>query len=194
MIYLSRILAVTMLVFALIAPHAATAGGNKHERAAATVSRLLSDAHETVRHRGVQHLPETISQYFAFEVWSRFLIQPRKEVFNPKQRKAFRHLLPGFMAHLYHDQFSKGLQLAPSVGGTRKARRDVLVGSVFPRPNGGTLPVEWRVRQQRNGESRVIDIMVGGTSFMLLKREEFTAIIDRDGADGLLSFLRRNAL
>ena len=194
MMLISRLVAASVLASLLLLPQIANAGASdQHQRAANTVSQLLNDAHDTVTNRGIQHLPETISRYFAFEVWSRFLIQPRKDAFNPKQRRAFQHRLPGFMAHLYHDQFAKGLHLRPSVSGTRPARRDVLVGSLFPRPDGRNLPVEWRVRQ-RKGEARVIDIMVGGTSFMLLKREEFTAIIDRDGPDGLLAFLRRNAL
>ena len=40
----------------------------------------------------------------------------------------------------------------------------------------------------------VIDIMVGGTSFLLLKREEFHAISVDRGADGLLVFMRNNSL
>ena len=190
---LHRVILASVLALSCLLPQIASAG-DKHARALETVSRLLNDAHQTVTTHGAQRLPDAISPYFAFEIWGRFLIQPRKDVFNPKQRHAFRRLLPGFMAHLYHDQFAKGLDRPPQVGGTRKARRDVLVGSTFPRPNGGDLPVEWRVRQTRDGASRVIDIMVGGTSFMLLKREEFTAIVDRDGADGLLDYLRRNAL
>ncbi len=188
-----RFVAILVLSLSLVQPQLASAG-DKQNRALATVNQLLNDAHQTVTTRGARHLPETISRYFAFEVWSRFLIQPRKEAFNKKQKRAFRSLLPGFMAFLYHDQFAKGLDRPPSVGGTRPARRDVLVGSKFPRPNGRNLPVEWRMRQQRDGQARVIDIMVGGTSFMLLKREEFTAIIDRDGPAGLIEYLRRNAL
>ena len=189
----NRITLACILSMALLLPQLSVAG-DKHTRALDTVSRLLLDAHQTVTAHGSSRLAETISPYFAFEVWSRFLIQPRDGAFNPRQRRAFRDLLPGFMAHLYHDQFAKGLVRAPQVGGTRPARRDVLVSSSFPRPNGDVLPVEWRVRQTKNGESRVIDIMVGGTSFMLLKREEFTAIVDRDGPDGLILYLRRNAL
>ena len=191
---LMRTLLALATAFAVLAAPL-TYAGDKHPHEKETVTQLLDQAHRTLTKRGAEYLPEAIAPYFAFEVWGKFLIQPRKEAFNTHQRHAFRQLLPGFMAHLYHDQFAKGLSNPPVVVGVRRARRkDVLVGSQFPRSSGPDLPVEWRVRRFRDGNFRIIDIMIGGTSFMLLKREEFTAIIDRDGADGLIAYLRRNAL
>lgn len=187
-----RILIAGILASLLLLPALATAG-DKQMQAIDTVNRLLNDAHESIARRGPEHLSEAISPFFAFEVWARFLIKPRKQQFTKEQRRAFQRLLPGYMAYLYHNQFAKGLQSRPSVGKARKVRRDQLVESWFERPSGNALPVQWRVRSFRGGASRVIDIMVGGTSFMLLKRDEFTAKVDHSGPEGLLEYLRRKA-
>ena len=41
---------------------------------------------------------------------------------------------------------------------------------------------------------QVIDVMVGGTSFLLLKRDEFNAIIDQRGPEGLLEFMEQHSV
>lgn len=186
-----RLVIVSLLTLCLMTPTLAAAG-DKQARAVDTVMQLLNDAHNSIAQHGPEHLSGAISPYFAFEVWARFLLKPRKKQFTAKQRQAFRNLLPEYMAHLYHDQFAKGLQKRPSVGKAKRVRKDHLVESWFDRPSGNTLPVQWRVRSFRGGASRVIDIMVGGTSFMLLKRDEFSAKVDHSGPEGLLEYLRRN--
>ena len=194
MIHMLRFFAVSLLTtLLLVSPAPAAAGGDRHARAVDTVNRLLNDAHEALSGGGNQRLDNAISPYFAFEHWTRFLIKPRKGAFNPSQRRRVLGLLPGYIANLYHQQFAQGLAQRPSVGGTRRARKDVLVASKFPRTRGKSLPIDWRVRKFRNGETRIIDIMIGGTSFMLLKREEFRDIIDRKGPEGLIIYLERNS-
>lgn len=187
-----RLLAAIAFAMVLLAPLASQAG-DKKARAVDTVHQLLNQAHESIAGRGSKQLSGAISPFFAFEVWARFLTQPRKQQFTPEQMQTLRQLLPGYMARLYREQLAKGLNSKPSVGGAHRVRKDHLVESWFQRPSGNALPVQWRVRSFRGGQSRVIDIMVGGTSFMILKREEFTAKVDQSGPEGLLNYLRRIA-
>lgn len=194
MIQTLRFIAVSLLTaFLLTSPVTALAGSDKHAHAINTVQKLFDDAHAAMSGRSGRDLPSAISPYLAFDYWARVLIQPRKEVFTPKQQRILLELLPGYFANLYHEQFSQGLNTKPKVGHTKRTRKDVLVSSKFPRTRGKPLPINWRVRTHRNGSSWVIDIVIGGTSFVLLKREEFTAIIDKHGPEGLLEYLRRNS-
>ena len=96
------------------------------------------------------------------------------------------------MANLYLKQFERGLSDPPTIGQARRVRRDYVVSSRFKRRNGRDLPVEWRVREFPNTGSLVIDMMVGGTSFLLLQRDEFNAIMLQSGAEGILSHMRLN--
>jgi len=164
-------------------------------RAIEVTRGLLDDAHQAMSgDDNPAALRRAISSAFDFDLWERYLIGDRAAAFTPAQRDEFRGLLPGFMAYLYRRQFDRGLTGAPSVGSARNVRRDVMVRSRFRRANGGDLPVEWRLRETPGRGARVIDMMVGGTSFLMLKREEFHTIIDRDGAEGMLRYMRENSM
>ncbi len=181
------------LVLALMAPlHAKPE--EAMTRAVSATRTLLSDAHRAMA--GGQNVPalhSAINRAFAFDLWERFLIQDLEHAFDKKQRSEFRRLLPGFMVNLYITQFDRGLHAQPSVGQVRKVRRDYMVSTRFKRADGRDLPVEWRLREIPGQGALVIDMMVGGTSFLLLKREEFRAIVTKSDAEGLIAFMRRNA-
>ena len=139
-------------------------------------------------------LRQAIENAFDFDIWERFLIENRADKFTPEQKAKFRELLPGYLAYLYHQQFDKGLDTPPTLGEAKPARKDVLVSAKFKRANGQDLPVDWRLREMPNHGPQVIDVMVGGTSFLLLKRDEFAAIVDKQGADGLLEYMQQHSL
>ncbi len=187
----------TRLVTAGIAAMAMTAtalAADKEEQALATTQQLLSEANKALTSNNNAGLRQAIDNAFAFDVWERFLIENRADAFTPEQRARFRELLPGFLAYLYHNQFDKGLDTPPTVGQAKPARNDVLVSATFKRPNGQDLPVDWRLREFPNTGPQVIDVMVGGTSFLLLKRDEFASIIDKRGAEGLLEYMQQHSL
>lgn len=192
MLHFTRIVACGLLAVVLaIGPVHAQ---DPEEQALEVTRTLLHDAHHAlVETRDQAALRSAIEQAFDFEVWERFLIGDRIDRFAEAERDEFRGLLPGFMAYLYNDQFDKGLDQPPAIDGVRKVRRDYLVAARFKRASGNDLPVEWRLRTKPEG-AQVIDVMVGGTSFLLLKREEFHAIIDKDGVSALLEHMRTKSL
>lgn len=168
--------------------------------ARAVAERLVDGAHGALADASrpeaerLAALRQTIDAAFAFDVWEKFLLGERAAMLDPAQTTEFRGLLPGFLADLYRKQFGKGLEARPEIREVRPARRDMLVRAAIPRANGGTLPVDWRVRDFGDRGHLVIDVMVGGASFLILKRDEFAAILDRDGAAGLLAHMRANSV
>lgn len=137
-----------------------------------------------------QALSFAVEQSFAFDIWERFLLGERAAEFGPGEIAEFRQLLPDFLARLYANQFGKGLDRMPEIQEARSVRGDVLVRAQIPRTGEGNLPVDWRIRQLDGQGAKVIDVMVGGTSFLILKRDEFGALLDRGGPAELLSFMR----
>lgn len=76
------------------------------------------------------------------------------------------------------------------VTGARAAgKKDVLVQTRINRPSGPPIVADWRVRV-RNGQFRIIDIMVEGISMAVTQRSDFGAVIKRNGIPGLLQILR----
>jgi len=188
----------TSLLAIVMAAAPARAGEAEEQAARAVTETLVRDAHGAMaatdldRSARFARLTEVVAGAFAFDIWERFLVGDRG--LAPAQLDEFRGLLPGFLARLYADRFGKGLEAEPEISGTRSVRRDVMVAAAIPRANGKSLPVEYRVRAFADRGPLVIDIMVGGISFLVLKRDEFKALIDSRGVDGLLGYMRENAL
>ena len=193
----ARLITASLLAI-LMATAPARAGEAAEQAARAVTETLVHDAHAAMTAADLDgsarfaRLTETVARAFAFDIWERFLVGDRG--LNPAQLDEFRGLLPGFLARLYADRFGKGLEAEPEVSGTRTVRRDVMVAAAIPRASGKSLPVEYRVREFADRGSLIIDVMVGGVSFLVLKRDEFKALIDSRGIDGLLAFMRENAI
>lgn len=66
---------------------------------------------------------------------------------------------------------------------------DFYVKSRIQRPSGPAIKATWRVRVGKNG-IRIIDILVEGISMAVTQRDQFAAVIRRNGFEGLLEVLR----
>jgi phospholipid transport system substrate-binding protein len=76
------------------------------------------------------------------------------------------------------------------VTGARAAgKKDVLVQTRIGRPGAPPIIADWRVRA-RNGQFRIIDIMVEGVSMAITQRSDFGAVIKQRGVEGLIQILR----
>ena len=75
------------------------------------------------------------------------------------------------------------------VGAQPIADTDALVMSVIERPNGAPVEAGWRVRAEEQGY-KVVDVAIEGVSLALTQRQEFAAVIQSKGFDGLLDSLR----
>jgi phospholipid transport system substrate-binding protein len=77
------------------------------------------------------------------------------------------------------------------VGAQAVDERDAVVAT---RVTGGGRPplkVDWRVRERDDGNLVAIDVIVEGISLIVTQRSEFSAVIERQGMDGLLAELRQ---
>ncbi|MEL6265537.1 MAG: ABC transporter substrate-binding protein [Pseudomonadota bacterium] len=193
-----RALAVPLLALSLMFVPQARA--SDEAAALATATTLVETAHDALTSTArpeaerLAGLQAAIDDAFAFDIWRRFLLDDAAADMTDAQRAELEDLLPGFLAALYRDQFARGLDRAPEVGAVRGVRRDLLVAVKFQRANGGNLPTEWRIRDFGDRGHLVIDVIVGGVSFLQLKRDEFRQILAQRGPDGLIDHVRENAL
>ncbi len=68
-------------------------------------------------------------------------------------------------------------------------KKDAVVITEISRPSGPPLVAGWRVRATAKG-MRILDVMVQGISMAATQRSEFSALISRQGVDGLIETLR----
>ncbi|MEM9783198.1 MAG: ABC transporter substrate-binding protein [Pseudomonadota bacterium] len=196
-----RVNAVILILALAIGGLAASRAMAADPAAAQSTARGLTEtAHaaltgsEARSEQSMADLQGAIDMAFAFDIWRRFLLGDADQTISDGQRAELEALLPGFLANLYVDQFARGLDTAPTVGDVRAVRRDLLVAVTFPRTDGGVLPTEWRIRDFGERGHLVIDIIVGGISFLQLKRDEFAEILSNGGPDALIAHMRANSL
>jgi len=68
--------------------------------------------------------------------------------------------------------------------------KDTLVLTRINRPNREPLRVDYRVRR-REGEFKIVDVLVEGVSMLTSQRQEFSSVVQRKGVDGLIADLEQ---
>lgn len=71
-------------------------------------------------------------------------------------------------------------------------KRDFLVNAAIVPNTGSKVKVDWRVRN-KNGQFKIIDVIIEGVSMSLTQRSDFSSVIQRGGGDVeiLLDHLRK---
>ena len=111
------------------------------------------------------------------------------------QRHRFRELFPEFVVEVYLPHIAKYSREHLRVLGARpRGKRDVIVKSELLSDRGDWIEGDWRIRSFGDG-IRIIDLAVAGVSLLLVQRQEFEAVIRRDGFARLVEQLleRKNA-
>ncbi len=100
------------------------------------------------------------------------------------QQKEYLKLFENMIITVYSKRFGdyKGQKLNV-LKAQPKGKRDVIVSSMIVPKSGPQIDVNWRVRKQKNGQFKVIDIMVEGVSMTVTQRADFKSVIQRGGGD-----------
>jgi phospholipid transport system substrate-binding protein len=113
-----------------------------------------------------------------------------------EERQEYIHLFEELVVRTYADRFSEYSGEKFAVG---KVQRDAerqnyaTVLTTISRPNGQTVRVDWRVRQEEDQSWRVVDIVIEGVSMSVTQRSEFASVIESKGGTvkGLIDTLRQ---
>ena len=113
---------------------------------------------------------------------------------SEEQRQEYLALFKDFVVGTYADRFSEYSGQQFLVHGSRPAgSNDILVSTRIVDPGGRPpISVDWRTRA-RNGRVQIIDVVVANVSMVITYRDEFSAVIRRQGGtlDGLIQALRQ---
>lgn len=133
---------------------------------------------------------EILSQGFALKYISLLVLGKHRKDATEEQIEEYQ----GYFAEFILKKYSALLggyagETFVVLGSVPSGKRDVLVQSEIQRDQGAPIPAEWRVRQF-DDELKVIDIKVEGVSMVKSQRDEFNAILTREGMVGLIAVLR----
>ena len=105
------------------------------------------------------------------------------------QRAAFKDLFARYLLNTYARHLnSYRIDTLVVISSNRAGERDYLVQTSIERDSEVT-DVVWRLRA-RDGEYRIIDVLLHGISLTLIHRSEFASDVRKKGLDGMLRVLR----
>ena len=112
---------------------------------------------------------------------------------SKEQRSEYLDLFNDMVIDVYAGRFSeyKG-QGFEVVSSRADGKKDFLVSSYIVPGNGSKIKLDWRLRH-KEGQYKIIDIIIEGVSMSLTQRSDFSSVIQRGGGnvDVLLDHLRK---
>jgi len=111
---------------------------------------------------------------------------------SPEEQQDFLKLFQEYIVQAYSTRLGAYGGEPFRVTGTRNSGDDIVVTSEVVRQNSGPVSVEWHLIDQ-DGQFKITDVYVGGISMKVTERDEFGAIIQRNGGQvaALLTQLRQ---
>lgn len=120
---------------------------------------------------------------FDMETIGRFALGRYWRVATPDQQKQYQSLFREMVVTVYSNRFHeyRGQKFE-----TRSVRADgdkdsIVTAFIIP-PDGPEVQVDWRVRF-KNGQYKVVDVIVEGVSMSVTQRSDFASVIQRGGGD-----------
>lgn len=161
------------------------------------VDELIDDAIVILRRKELpvaereSLLAARLRRGFALDYIARFVLGRHWRKATPEQRREYQELFADFIIKSYSVRLDDYTDQTIEVGRAKPAgKKDFIVASKIIRDTGPPLAIDWRVRK-RDGVYKVIDLKVEGISMAISQREEFSAVVQREGIEGLIDGLRK---
>jgi phospholipid transport system substrate-binding protein len=146
------------------------------------------------RQRGAEAL---LDKDFDLPAIAKFVLGPYWQQAKETERQEFITLFRDFMIRTYvqhfagydSDSFRVVGQRAEGIGST------VVETAINPSGSGQPIKMEWRVGSNSGAGYKLLDVSVAGVSMALAQREEFVAVLQRNGGGlpTLIHQLKMNA-
>jgi phospholipid transport system substrate-binding protein len=123
---------------------------------------------------------------------AQFVLGPSGRSLTPEQHQEFLALFRDYLAEAYGARLAEYGGAPFSVTGSRPDGDETVVSSEVQRRNGRPVEMDWHVID-RDGRFLVADVYVDGVSMKVTHRQEFAAIIQRNGGrpEALFAVLRQ---
>ena len=131
---------------------------------------------------------------FDLDVMARLALGPYRKLATEEQIDAFRASFSDFIVAAFEARFDAFAGYGFEVARARPLGDDAaVVRADIVAPEGGDRVADFRVRRDGDGRLRIVDVAVEGLSMLKTQRDEFGAVVRRDGFDGLIESLNARA-
>lgn len=144
---------------------------------------FLSDQSLTYEQRKAE-FSTLLDQRFDMKAIARFAMGRYWRAATKEQRADYFKLFHTMVLEVYSRRFSEYAGQSIQVTNARaEGEKDVLVSSLIKDESGGPdIRLDWRLRY-KDGQFKVIDVIVEGVSMALTQRSEFASVIQRGGGE-----------
>lgn len=119
---------------------------------------------------------------FDMKTIGRFALGSYWNTATPAQREEYMRLFENMIVRVYSVRFNDYNGQELDVAGIREEGKDTLVTSYIVPPTGAKVRVDWRVRS-KNGEHKIVDVIIEGVSMAMTQRADFSSVIQRGGGN-----------
>lgn len=182
------------------APAPAAAPASQTQAATAFARQMLADATAALTKEGASEaqklsaFQEVLKKSLALDVVGKFMLGDNRKKMTPAQIARYDAAFPLYITRQYAEQFKDLVGRPMEVTEAKPlGAKDAIVRAKIKRKDGSTIAVDWRVRKLADGSQKMIDIIVSGVSIMLVKREEFSSFIAKNGIDPLIARIEKEA-
>jgi phospholipid transport system substrate-binding protein len=151
--------------------------------------KQASEAEREKRFRDLWH------EGFDVETISRNVLGQYWRSANDQQRQDFMKALEDYVVRIYSQRFNEYSGETFKVQRARDEGEFAFVNTQIVRPGGAPpVKVDWRLKKAGDGY-KIVDVIVEGISMVQTQRDEFSAVIQRNGGqlDALIQMLRDKA-
>jgi phospholipid transport system substrate-binding protein len=122
----------------------------------------------------------------------RFVLGRYWRTASEQQQAEFLRLFQEYIVQAYSTRLGEYGGEPFRVIGSRQSGGEIVVTSEIQRQNGSRIAVDWYL-VDRGGRYKISDVYVGGVSMKVTERDEFGAVIQRNGGQvqALIDLLRR---
>ena len=131
--------------------------------------------------------------HFDMATIGRFALGRNWKVATATQKKEYQKLFEAMVVEIYAARFNDYKGERFDVSSVRPSgTKDALVTSYIVPDSGSKIRVDWRVRN-KNGQYRIIDVVIEGVSMAQTQRSDFSSVVQRGGGqvEVLLTHLRK---
>jgi phospholipid transport system substrate-binding protein len=122
----------------------------------------------------------------------RFVLGRYWRTASPQEQEEFLKLFQEYVVQAYSNRLGEYGGQPFVVTGSRPGSGEIVVTSAILRENGSRVAIDWHLIED-GGQYKIVDVYVGGVSMAVTERDEFAAVIQRNGGrvGALIDLLRR---
>ena len=141
---------------------------------------------------------ETLGEYrsilneaFAIDYIARITLSRHRRKATEEELKDYFDLFPEFILKVNSSRLQKLDTTKIEIEKvTPHAKSDIFIRTKAFNSDNRSIDVDWRVRSDKNGNVRIIDVKIEGISLVATQRDDFTARISSSGISGLNQYMK----